>query len=91
VIVKVQLEDVSPQDVSVEFFSGTLDSDERVLSGTGKEMEYVKELSGGTHLYKQVMKCENVGTYGYSARVMPKDKKLRSEMPGHIAWASKNL
>ena len=89
--VRVQLGGISPDDVSVEFFSGVLDSRSGVISGNGNEMYLAETLADGDYLYKQKVKCSNVGTFGYSARVFPKDKTLREEMPGYMAWGSRRM
>lgn len=89
--VRVKLGGISPKDVNVEFFSGVIDSDSRVLSGTGNEMVLSESLPDGVYIYKQKVKCSKVGTFGYSARVYPKDKTLRDEMPGYIVWSSRSM
>lgn len=87
VTAKVQLGDIAPEDVVVEFFSGRLDPAARVHAGRGVAMEVQQKLGRGVYLYAQTVKCEEPGAFGFSARVTPRDVALRDTMPGYMTWA----
>ena len=84
---KVHLGDIAPEDVVVEFFSGRLDHAANVGAGRGVEMTVQKKLGGGDYLYAATVTCEAPGAFGFTARVSPRDGRLRNTMPGYMTWA----
>lgn len=90
VTAQVMLGDIPPSDVVVEYFSGPLDHTERVDSGRGIEMQVLKDLGGGKYIYGAKVTCQESGAFGFSARILPRDVKLRETMPGYMAWAVEN-
>jgi hypothetical protein len=71
----------------VEFFSGRLDHAANVGTGRGVEMTVQKKLGGGDYLYAATVTCEAPGAFGFTARVSPRDGRLRNTMPGYMTWA----
>ncbi len=84
---RVQLGEISPNDVKVEIFLGNLDATATVKDGSAQQMELVEDLQNGSYLYRCIVKCSKAGAYGFSARVTPRNAALRNAMPGYMAWA----
>jgi len=86
---KVQLGDISPDDVTVEIVAGRLDSRERFtdfspataqLNGSGPAQD-------GVHSYVGEVTCHESGRFGVAARVVPKNEHLlHTCKPKLISW-----
>ncbi|MCL1909971.1 MAG: alpha-glucan family phosphorylase, partial [Kiritimatiellaeota bacterium] len=87
VSVRVNLGGISPDDVEVEFYVGTIGTDGVVSAGETTRMERVKDFGDGWYEYGCVGCCRHTGAYGYSARIRPTSAALRDTMPGYVKWA----
>lgn len=84
---EVSLGDLAPEDVDVEFYCARVSgeyskqSDGRtvIMRNTGR--------SGNAYVYECDFTCEAVGSYAYSARVLPHGDAWRGLIPGYVVWA----
>ncbi len=84
----VKLTNVSPDDVSVELYHGSVDSWGNISDGSAVRMAH-KETSGqdGEHWFAGLMSCRRTGQYGVAVRVLPKHTDLVSPYElGLILW-----
>jgi len=84
----VKLTNVSPDDVSVELYHGSVDSWGNIGDGSAVRMAH-KEASGqdGEHWFAGLMSCRRTGRYGVAVRVLPNHTDLVSPCElGLILW-----
>ena len=73
---EVSLGPFAPKDVSVQIYSGRVDSKGEIVSGQGIEMETVEPKGDGTYIFQGAVPCRSSGQHGYSVRVLPKHEDL---------------
>ncbi len=85
--VKVALGELSPDDVSVEVFQGSLDSRDEIVDGTGVAATVEGDSTDGVYTFRAELDCESSGRHGYAARVLPRHEDLvHSYVPNLITW-----
>ncbi len=83
----VNLGGLSPDDVSVELYYGSLDSKGEVENGKVEVMS-VESNSDGKIIYTGCIPCNKSGRFGYGIRALPKHPDLCHKfLPKIIAWA----
>ncbi len=68
---EVMLGIIKPEDVTVQIYSGLLDSDYNITNGSSENMKCVNTLQEGLYKYEGYVLCDESGLYGYSIRIMP--------------------
>lgn len=68
---EVMLGAIKPEDVIVQIYSGLLDGDYNITSGSSENMKCVGTLQEGLYKYEGYVLCDESGLYGYSTRIMP--------------------
>lgn len=87
VSVKVQLGGLSPEDVSVELYFGKVNEKREIVNGEIQPLDFVSTEDGGISLFKGMIPLKQSGQYGFSARVMPNNRKLSARIePGYVVW-----
>ncbi|MHB8868164.1 MAG: alpha-glucan family phosphorylase [Thermoleophilia bacterium] len=83
---EVRLGALSPADVAVQVYHGTLDADGTLAEGDAVPLTWVSQ-EGDLHLYRGVIVSETSGMKGYSVRVLPRheDVLIPNELQ-LIAW-----
>jgi len=71
VTAELSLGALSPDDVKVQIFSGSLDVDHCIADGTIESMKCTGSSGEGTFSYEGFIATDESGLYGYSVRVMP--------------------
>ncbi|ESA36848.1 alpha-glucan phosphorylase [Leptolyngbya sp. Heron Island J] len=88
VTARVQLGELQPTDVSVEFYQGGIDIDGELRGGQAVAMIYRGQDADGSSLYTLNVAYYNSGLQGFSLRVLPNHDYLSSPyMPRLIYWA----
>lgn len=88
VYAKVQLGDLSNEDVVVEVFYGELNPHGELAVGNSEAMQFRKQDEEGNCLYEGAIPCEKTGQQGYTIRVIPSHPDLAGKHEtGLIAWA----
>ena len=88
----VRLADISPNDVSVELYHGSVDAWGNIKGGSSVRMDY-EQTSGqdGDHWFAATMPCTNTGHQGVAVRVLPRnDDFVNPYETGLILWESAN-
>ncbi len=86
---QVQLGQLSPDDVQVQLYHGSLTTHGEIDSnGEVQSMELVGANADGTHTFRVQMACAVSGERGISVRVLPRNPFLTTPfLPGVIRWA----
>ncbi|MGE5409592.1 MAG: alpha-glucan family phosphorylase, partial [Clostridiales bacterium] len=86
---EVQLGGLSPEDVEVQIYYGSVDKQDIAHANTFVNMEFDKSGSkSGSCLYRGAIISSNSGQYGFTARILPKHPLLISPFDlGLICWA----
>ena len=69
--VQVRLGSLSPDDVRVQIYSGTLDKDRNIQNGSIEEMKCIGESGESSYNYETFVGCDESGLFGYSIRIIP--------------------
>jgi starch phosphorylase len=83
----IKLGALLPENVHVEIFQGSLDSNRQIQSGHPLPMRHMDSLTEGMHSYEGEILCQQSGLWGFSVRVVPyhEDAILPYELP-LISW-----
>jgi starch phosphorylase len=68
---EVSLGRLSPEEVTVQIYSGPLNADNIIQDSEVDEMKCTSRLSNGNFQYEGFIPCDESGLYGYSIRVLP--------------------
>lgn len=84
----VKLGKLSPDDVAVEIYYGTVDAWGNITSGSPSRMTYDKPgQQDGEHFYTGLIPCRASGQHGFALRILPKNEDLVDPYePGLILW-----
>jgi len=84
----VELGKLSPDDVSVELYEGTLDSDQEISDGHSIPMEFVSQ-KRGISLFVGRTRSQHSGVRGFTLRVLPRNEDLPNPFePKLIVWGA---
>ncbi len=84
----VDLGDLTPDDVRVEFTMGQLDVEGHIIAPQVSRMSAVGGEEGVYTFRIDEVRCENSGRHGYTLRLLPDHEDLVTPfLPGLIAWA----
>jgi glycogen phosphorylase len=97
---RVYLGNLSPADVSVQLYDGSVNAAGMIITGQAVEMQAVTDgrasgggpaggaQTAGVYLYEGAIPCRSSGLHGYSVRIVPAHPDLSSQFePGLITWA----
>ena len=85
---EVSLGDLSPSDVTVEVYFGTLNAEDQIEKGVATEMVADKEVGGGFYRYTGEIRCDDTGQQGFTVRVFPNNPDLAQRHETTlITWA----
>ncbi len=83
----VHLGELTPQEVSVEVYSGRVTANGDLTEGRAVAMDYEADLGNGRHRYRTLLVPDQSGRRGFAVRVLPKDDRLANPVvPGLITW-----
>ncbi len=89
IIAKVNLGDLSPEDVAVEIYHGRINTENQVEKGTVEEMQCTECVEGSVQTFSGKITCQSSGLYGYTVRIIPKHEDLaHPHDTGLIIWAT---
>jgi starch phosphorylase len=69
------LNNLSPDDVSVEIYNGMLDAERNFASGQPIPMAY-SGTESASHVFRCQVPCVTSGLHGYNVRILPKNPAL---------------
>ncbi|MBU0986578.1 MAG: alpha-glucan family phosphorylase, partial [Proteobacteria bacterium] len=83
----VHLDEVRPEEVTVQLYYGPLKDVDALAKGQKEVMTVQENRENGQYLYACTITCREAGRYGFTVRVVPcGDERLRFA-PGFITWA----
>lgn len=84
----VELPNLSPSDIRVELYAGTISSaGDEIENATAIPMEHVREVAPGRHLFLGKINCRSSGRQGFALRVIPGSSDMATPFePGLILW-----
>lgn len=83
----VYLGELSPDEVRVQAYTGTVSPLGDITDGSVIDLEYVDDQGNGRHKYFGSIKAQQSGQRGLSVRVIPHDERLPvAFIPGLITW-----
>ncbi|MBN2002456.1 MAG: alpha-glucan family phosphorylase [Anaerolineae bacterium] len=85
---QVYLGALTPEDVSVELYTGLVNPEGDIVKGGSVAMKVIDQMSEGRYAYQAAAACPMSGLHGYTVRVLPHHPDLVTEfLPGFIKWA----
>lgn len=88
VVATVNLGDLSPEDVKVQLYVGSLDTRGEIVEGHAQDMSVGDKNGGSEYTFKTTVKYNRSGDHGLSVRVVPEHKYMHTNFqPKLITWA----
>jgi starch phosphorylase len=75
----VDLDQLSPDDVSVEVAYGRAEDSDELADVTVAELKSAEDLGKGRHLFSGTLVIDRSGSFGYTVRVLPRHDALASK------------
>ena len=87
VTVTLHLGQLQPDEVLVQLYHGSLDSQGILQHGTAITMEDQGSAEDGTYCYTGAIPCRTSGRHGYAVRILPHHPQMVGKhLPGLICW-----
>lgn len=84
----VQLGNLTPNDVKVQLYVGSLDTRGEIIEGSAQDMAVEADNGNGEYTFKTSFKYDRSGDHGLSVRVVPEHKYMHTNFqPKLITWA----
>lgn len=84
---RVNLGNLSPDDVQVQLFHGAVDNLGEIPQPATAIMSHNGKHEGSTWLFQGSIACRSSGQHGYAVRVLPKNADLANPFePGVVCW-----
>jgi len=84
--VEVKLDDLAPEKVEVDAYSGTADVHNRIVDGYSTHLELLENRGGGVYLYGGSVVCRSAGRFGLTARIKAAGIDWDNSVPGFMCW-----
>ena len=84
--VEVQLGGLSPQDVCVEAYGGSVDAHNDIVDSFTSPMSMVSDNGNGNYSYKCTVICNSAGRFGLTARIKAAGTDWDNSVPGFVCW-----
>ena len=82
----VYLGSMSPDEVKVELYYGTVDNRNAIIQSFSQVMHKISDIGNGNYIYECEVTCQSSGRFGMTARVTPKGDDWKNSVPGFLAW-----
>lgn len=84
--VKVFLNQLKPEEVEVQVYTGNVNVHNEIITSRSLNMRKVEDLGDGWYVYEHRMVCRNSGRFGLTARITPLGNEWTNSVPGFICW-----
>ena len=85
--IRVQLGEITPNDVLVEIISGKLNSQEQIRNYDPVHADMTERANDGIYSFAGEVTCRETGRFGITARIIPKNPDLPHTIrPKLISW-----
>jgi starch phosphorylase len=71
VTAEINLGILKSEEVKVQIYVGSLDTDRNVINNSCEEMKCIDTIGEGMYKYEGFIACDESGLFGYSVRIMP--------------------
>ena len=86
VTTRVYLGELTPAEVDVEAYFGTVNAHNEILESSSSKLEMVKELGDGNYEYSGNVTCTFAGRFGLTARIKAAGTEWDNSIPGFVCW-----
>lgn len=83
---RVYLAGLSPEEIKVECYYGTVDIHNEIRDVNAAEMKKIDTAGDGNYLYECTVSCPAAGRYGLTARITPAGEDWNNSVPGFTCW-----
>lgn len=88
----VYLQELTPDDVSVEIYFGPLNQQDEFDERETVQMEVAGSDGKGNHHFVGSIPCQTTGHFGFTIRVMPSTRKMEMQYTtGLVVWANPDV
>ena len=84
--VKVFLNELTPDDVDVEIYTGNVNVHNEIITSSSLSMSVAQDMGGGHYMYEREVVCKSSGRFGLTARITPQGSSWKNSVPGFICW-----
>ena len=84
--VEVQLGELSPQDVCVEAYGGSVDAHNEIIDSFSTPMTMIRDNGNGNYSYQCTVICNCAGRFGLTARIKAAGSDWDNSVPGFVCW-----
>ena len=82
--VEVRLDDLPPEQVEVDAYSGKADVHNRIVGGAATKLELLEKRGNGVFLYGGTVLCKTAGRFGLTAQIKAAGTEWDNSMPGFM-------
>ncbi len=83
----VRLDELAPQEVCVQIYTGSVAASGDLVNGVAENMTHAADLGDGRHRYTGEIVAQQSGRRGLAVRIIPSDDRLHTPfIPGLITW-----
>ena len=83
---KVSLGALSPADVEVDAYYGTVDAHNDMIASSCEPMQMVQNLGDGSYIYECRVECRKAGRFGLTARIKAGGSDWDNSIPSFMCW-----
>jgi len=85
--VNVHLDGLTPGEVCVQVYAGTLDNDGHITDGKTRTLRYDQDLGDQRHCFVGTLEANTSGQFGFAVRIVPGGELMTHvREPGLILW-----
>ena len=88
VTTEVFLGDLNPEEVSIQVYSGRVNSQNMIVDADPEIMRQAELMGDGRFVFRHEITCAHAGRYGFTARAVPAGDDFHGSLPGLITWAT---
>ena len=81
---------LSPEELDVEAYCGTVNVHNEIIEGRVQLMQQVRRIEGNRYQYSCRLECREAGRFGLTARITPHGDDWDNSVPGFICWPESN-
>jgi len=84
---EVQLGELTPDEVRVQIYTGSVAASGDLVGGIAQDMEHIAVIGNGRHRFRSEIIAQQSGRRGLAVRIIPHDERLHTPIiPGLITW-----
>jgi starch phosphorylase len=83
---QVSLGGLSPADVEVDAYYGTVDAHNDMIASSCEPMVMVENLGNGSYIYECTVECREAGRFGLTARIKAGGSDWDNSIPSFMCW-----